>query len=299
MVLGRFERPLRRLQKNINRKFCSIETSAKLDIEMDANIKFLISKGTVRLENEIDNQLLDKWKKDYSIYQSSFESLSGNISFPIYTKELHELLSNSRLSQLIDKYFKYVYRKKPVLQYVPHVMITYPSISQSEFNPIENHFPAGWHIDYPYEFTVHIPIERITLETSHTKYIDGSQYYYSRPSMNIESIENNNNVIDCIADQGDVLCLDVEGWHRAQLEKNSYRAIIALKYTSGNDLLYYTGSEKEKNVIEKSIKSFKQYDRLREQFVKDLCYIESLNNVDDKFSILKDSKNRYKQYIEN
>ena len=36
MVLGRFERPLRRLQKNINRKFCSIETSAKLDIEMDA-----------------------------------------------------------------------------------------------------------------------------------------------------------------------------------------------------------------------------------------------------------------------
>jgi len=298
MAFGRFRSSLRRSRKNINRRLCSVSAIEKSYIAKDVYIQTLLNKGVVRLQNEIDKQLLDKWKQDYSIYQSSFLPVTGNITFPIFCKELHELLVDSHISNLIDKYFQYVYRKKPILQYVPHVVITYPTIAQDEFNSNENHFPAVWHIDYPYEFTIHIPIERITLDTSHTKYINGSQYYFSRPSNNIKYIERNYNIINCVANQGDILCMDVEGWHRAHLEKNSYRAMIAIKFTAGNDLLYYTDSEKEKNVIERSKNSCNKYNILRDRLTNDLRYIESLNDLGDKFGILKDTANRYKRYID-
>jgi hypothetical protein len=44
-------------------------------------------------------------------------------------------------------------------------------------------------------------------------------------------------MVKCYCDTGDVLFIDVEGYHSANLVKNSFRAIIQLKFTIGNDIL--------------------------------------------------------------
>lgn len=296
MAFSRFKHPLRAMRKKTFRTIGLMSVGTKLD--NDRNYYALLRSGVIKLPGEIDDVVIDGWKSDYPAEQSSFKPAEGNITFPFYNKRMHDLLINSSFMDLIDKYFMCVYRKKPVLQTIPSMIVTYPNINQEQYDSNKNHFPAGWHIDYPYEFTVHIPFEKITLSTSHTKYIYGSQYRLSSPPLNKELSKKNNTVVDCVAEPGDVLCLDVEGWHRAQLEQNSYRAMIQLKFTAGNDLLHYCDSEKQQTIIKRSINAIKNIDLLKERLRTDLTFIESLKDMGTQLDIINDNKSIYKKYIE-
>ena len=83
MAFGRFRSSLRRSRKNINRRLCSVSAIEKSYIAKDVYIQTLLNKGVVKLQNGIDKQLLDKWKQDYNIYQSSFLPATGIITFHI------------------------------------------------------------------------------------------------------------------------------------------------------------------------------------------------------------------------
>jgi len=296
MAFSRLKHPLRGIRKKIYRTFGSVSPPANLGNPNDLDT--LLRDGVIKLSSEISDAVINKWKNDYFINRSSYIPSDGNITFPFYNREMHELLKSSNFISLIGEYFQSVYHEKPILQKIPSVVITYPTVSQQQFDNSKNHFPAGWHIDYPYEFTVHIPLEEISLLTSHTKYISGSQYRLTSPSLNSDLIEDNNTVVDCLADAGDILCLDVEGWHRAQLERNSYRAMIQLKFTAGNDLLYWQDSKKSQTVIQRSVKGIKVYGELKERLKEDLKYIESLLDFNVDLKIMSDNKQIYKRYLE-
>jgi len=130
-----------------------------------------------------------------------------------------------------------MYGSLPVLQTIPSLVVTYPTISQVEHQSELDNFPAKWHTDYAGEFTVHLPLTDITASTSHTAYIRGSAKGYlplKAPNSSTSAV----NPFFGYASKGDALFLDVCGLHRANI-RAGLRAMIQIKYTLGNDLLYF------------------------------------------------------------
>lgn len=293
MMMGDALLYVKRLQKKLFCKFARFTYDEKAE-----NRKFntLVNQGVVKFTNAIDPELLIKWTSQYNLYQSEFFPAGGNITFPFYNKEMHELLKDSEFIHVVKQYFNKIYRKEAVLQIVPHIVVTYPTITHDEFNVTKNHFPASWHVDYPYEFTVHIPLTPISEETSRTEYINGTHLTAGRTANNRVLVDNNE-VTGCLAKPGDVLCLDVEGLHRARLVENSFRVLVQIKVTAGNDLLKYNKSSKMDSTIGRSIHNCKNYNLLKNKLIDDLNFIESLDYIDNSLDILKNNVAYYEHYI--
>ena len=297
MIIQYIERQLRRslhtIPKRIRRIFSG--TSTRSHFTCHPKYKILLTDGFVKLENNIDINIINKWKRDYLVSKPNFTPAEGNISYPFYNAEIHKLLSDSEMVKVVRHYFQKVYGKLPVLQMIPKLVITYPIINQESFQLKNNHFPAVWHIDYRSEFTVHIPLVDITINTSHTKYIRGSQCSFTTPPALIV-YENNYPVTNCFAEPGDTLLIDVDGWHRAQLERNSFRAMIQLKYTVGNDMLHYKNSEKLQGYVDDAVTKCKHYSNLQLQLINDREYIRSLDLTATSLSILENNIQYYAGY---
>ena len=212
----------------------------------------LISNGTVLAKNTIDKSIINNWINRYHIYNDCFIESEGNISFPFYNKEFHDLFFKSDFLGYLNTYYDLLYGKKPVLQTMPTLVITKPDMNQVDFSFGSDNFPAVWHTDYLTEFTVHIPIVDINSETNHTKYLNGSHTNFFAPPVGAVKVNETNNT-NCFARAGDALFIDVDGWHRGHLEKGSFRAMIQLKYTIGNDqLTFQPNNAKTKNALERS-----------------------------------------------
>lgn len=261
-------------------------------------LKKLIHDGFYKLENNINSETIEKWKKNYFIYQENFNPKDGNIGIPFYNEDIHNLLTNSLMKDLLFEYFKIAYNRSPILQMIPHLMIAYPTINQSDFSLQNNNFPAIFHVDYPYEFTVHIPLTDINQSTSHTKYIRGTHISFKTPN-NSESYINHKDILSCFATQGDILLLDVEGWHRADLVKSSFRAIIQIKFTTGNNLLLYSNNYKLSQNNLRTIDSIKFFPLLKEKLKDDAEFIQKLRLDLDYLKILENNISFYNPFINN
>jgi hypothetical protein len=235
----------------------------------------LLNDGMVLSKNVIDDVTVKNWISRYKIFSDSFIECEGNISFPFFNSELSDLLFNSDFLNNLYSYFDLVYGKKAVLQAMPTLVITKPKITQDNFTSSEYNFPAAWHTDYISEFTIHIPLTNIDNLTNHTKYILKSHTNFLIPPLGARKV-NESNKIDCFAKVGDALFIDVDGWHRAQLEKGSFRAMIQLKYTLGNDQLEYDpDNSKQMAAINRSKKHTLNYTNLKSVLEEDYRYFKS------------------------
>ena len=237
----------------------------------------LLLNGMVLAENIIDKNIIKNWISKYNIHNENFIACKGNISFPFYNKEFHNILFNSDFLDYLNMYYDLVYGKKPVMQQMPSLVITKPDINQLDFSHGNDNFPAVWHTDYLTEFTVHIPIVDINSKTNHTKYLNGSHTNFFAPPLGAVKVNETNNT-NCFARAGDALFLDVDGWHRGHLEKGSFRAMIQLKYTTGNDqLTFCPNNNKIKNALERNKMNTKHYDSLKNVFKEDYEFFKKEN----------------------
>ena len=237
----------------------------------------LLSHGMVAAKHIIDSTVINNWAKKYHISDESFIECEGNISFPFYNKEFHDLLFNSDFLDFINAYFDLVHQQRPVLQTMPTLVITKPDTNQGEFSSVKHNFPAVWHTDYLTEFTIHIPLVNINDKTNHTKYLLNSHTNFFIPPVGATKVNEVDNV-NCFADVGDALFIDVDGWHRGHLEKGSFRAMIQLKYTTGNNKLSYEPNTlKVKKALERTVMNTKNYDLLKNVLKQDYEFFKRIN----------------------
>jgi hypothetical protein len=257
-------------------------------------VKKLISDGGVSIRGVVSKKIISNWLDSYSIFDSNFLPSEGNVTWPFYNNDIHNLLQDSKFMSILDEYFIKVYGLPPVLQVVPSLVITKPSIQQDSPILSKKLFPAEWHIDYPGEFTVHIPLVEITTEVTHTKYCRGTQYSLMKPK---ERLINKNNLFLGTGSPGDVIMMDVDGWHAAQLKKNSFRALVQLKFTTGNNLLYsHFDAKKRGGVAKRFFKSIKDFRGLQSQIKEDYKFLMSVNSK-SKYKILGDNLKYYNNYL--
>lgn len=231
----------------------------------------LLSDGMVLSKSIIDAATIKSWITRYNISKDNFKECEGNLSFPFYNKELHDILFKSDFLKYLNSYYELVYGKKAVLQSIPSLVITKPMMNQKDFRS-EHNFPAVWHTDYITEFTIHIPLFNIDDSTNHTKYIIKSHTNYLIPPVGASKVDETN-AVDCFANVGDVLFIDVDGWHRGHLEKGSFRAMIQLKYTIGNDPLYFDpDNSKQKAAIIRLEKNTHDYPYLKSVLEEDYLF---------------------------
>jgi hypothetical protein len=266
----------------ISKKFKLFLANRKKDVlfkSAKSNNEFshLISNGMVVAENIIDKNIIENWISKYNIYNENFVACKGNVFFPFYNKEFHDILFNSNFLDYLNMYYYLVYGKKPVMQQMPTLVITKPDINQLDISHGKSNFPAVWHTDYLTEFTIHIPIVDINSKTNHTKYLNGSHTNFFAPPIGAVKVNETNNT-NCFARAGDALFIDVDGWHRGHLEKGSFRAMIQLKYTIGNDQLTYNPNNiKSKNALERTKIKTKKFNLLKKVFQKDYKFFKKVN----------------------
>tara|TARA_B100000768_G_C11280829_1_gene378504 strand:+ start:1892 stop:2824 length:933 start_codon:yes stop_codon:yes gene_type:complete len=238
---------------------------------------YLLTNGMVLAKNLISKTTINNWTDRYKIYKDSFHECEGNISFPFYNKDFHDLLFNSDFLGYLNTYYDLLYGKKPVLQTMPTLVVTKPDMNQSDFSTLNHNFPAVWHTDYITEFTIHIPLVNINNKTNHTKYLLKSHTNFLIPPVGATKVNEINNK-NCFADVGDALFIDVDGWHRGHLEKGSFRAMIQLKYTIGNNELFFDpNNPKIKKALERTAINTKNYDYLKNIFKEDYEFFKKTN----------------------
>jgi len=289
-IYGSDFRFLRILRKKLN-QFQSRKNHLQSDLDT------LLEDGFFRMANTIGMETIEQWKNDYGIKKENFEPRDGNLGFPFYNEEMHRLITNSRIKNLLFDFFSTIYGKTPVLQIIPHLVIAYPNISHQDFSPDKNNFPAAMHVDYPYEFTIHIPLTKITDLTSHTKYISGSHLFFSTPSYRNRNLQSQK-LVSCYANPGDVLFLDVDGWHRAELVKTSFRAIIQLKFSAGNNLLFFQKTDKLVKNNQRTMDAMKTFPSLKKKLTEDRTFLQNLDVSSSKsIGILKDNIGYYEPFL--
>tara|TARA_B100000795_G_scaffold256358_1_gene228714 strand:+ start:2321 stop:3244 length:924 start_codon:yes stop_codon:yes gene_type:complete len=257
----------------------------------------LMSNGALLAENIVDKVTIENWIQKYKISNDNFIPCEGNISFPFYNKELHNLLFESEFLDYLNMYYDLVYGKKPVLQQMPTLVVTKPKMNQVNFLLGNHNFPATWHTDYLTEFTIHIPLVDINSETNHTKYLKGSHTNFLIPPLGAIKVDETNN-INCFAKAGDALFIDVDGWHRGHLEKGSFRAMIQLKYTIGNNKLTFDPNEpKLKKALERTEINTKNYDLLKNTFKEDYDFFKKENPDFNSPSVNLFLDNAFNNYI--
>lgn len=289
----------------IGSKFLRIKTASDTQSDYDSeagrafDFKSLLKDGAAVGKNIIDRRVIEKWQIKYGIYSERFSPCEGNISFPFYNEEMHELLNNSEVSHYINKYFKTVYGTEPVLQQIPNMVITFPSMGQDAYQHGAHNFPAVWHTDFKSEFTIHFPLTVINATTPHTKYFKGTHYKLARPSKTI-SPPSPEKILDCFGMPEDVIFLDVDGWHRAQLERGCFRVIVQLKYTQGNNLLTFRApGPKFFKSVEKLKEVAKDFLLIQEGLVEDYKFINGLPGNTSNMGIIKDNSQLYQYFIKN
>ena len=261
------------------------------------SFKNLLNDGAVIGREIINRQIVESWQKKYGLYSELFSPWEGNMSFPFYNEEIHEILADSEISYYINKYFQTVYGTRPVLQQIPTMVITYPSMNQADYEYGAHNFPAAWHTDFKSEFTVHIPITIIDDKTPHTKYLKGTPHTLQRPRNKIKATSGEQ-VLSCFAVPGDAIFLDVDGWHRAQLERGRFRVFVQLKFTRGNNMLVYREpGGKLKKSIEKIKEVSKEFDRIQNGLKQDFAYVQSLPDNLPNISIVKNNSQLYPIYL--
>lgn len=270
---------------------------------MDENLKQLLYNGKIVLKNIISKDVIEKLNSDYAIGPENFKVAGSNISFAIFNKELFDIVQNPYLKELIGNYFFSVYGKKPVMQCIPYLLIVKPNIDQNEFEYGKNNIPGVWHTDYYSEFSVHIPLFPVSSKTTHTCYAlkshvsPKSMPQYGWPEATNETVKNWGFEIEhCYAENGDLLLFDVTGIHRAEILRKSFRAMIQLKYTTGNNMLNFNESTPK---IRRGIKHYKKHCiklwTIQNKIKSDLEFI-SKTNFPENIKIIPQSFNHCLRY---
>ena len=297
-ALGRLKNPKKIIPKIVRRRRAIRRLGSRIDSSRQLNnLLELLDSGFLRFENCLDPDLIASWKDRYGIKESNFVRAEGNISFPFFNAGMHGLLGKGALIDLLQDYYRWMYGSPPILQMIPALVVTYPNVAQGDFKQGAHNFPANWHVDFRSEFTIHIPLEEISDKTPHTRYCAGSHTSLLRPAKS--GHDSHKRVVRCFGAPGDALMLDVEGWHRGQLEAHGFRAFIQLKFTLGNDLLtpnVLSGKKAEKNVL-LAKESTKNYDKLKQQLAADRQYLIEQVRSGSAGGVLKDGAQYYDSYL--
>jgi len=266
--------------------------------ENDPKLKVLASVGAFKYQEIVDRRIIDDWIYRYGLSISNLSRANGNLHIPFFNKQVLDILSRSPISSLLDSYFLKIYGSLPVLQCIPSLVISYPNISHDTFDPKTHNFPAIWHTDYLSEFTVHIPITPINLNTTHTMYAKNTHTSLFLPPKKHDNFQH---FIRMYGNKTDAIMLDVDGWHSGRLEGTTPRIMIQFKFTRGNDLLLYPVnglSEKQIKIINITKKNISNYKDISRCLREDFLFLQSSKIKDSKLSILKDNLKYYQHYYE-
>jgi len=268
-----------------------------LKMNLDDDLSVLMRDGLFRFNKSVDPEIIDQWIERYKIDSTKITPSEGNLMIPFFNAEIDKLLTSSKFSELLEKYFYAIYGCKPVLQCIPGLVMTFPSISQGEFKRGTHNFPAVWHVDYLSEFTIHMPLLAINSTNTHTMYaVDTHTSIFNPPRKG----PRGKKIARSFANKSDVVMLDVDGWHTGRLEGTSARIMVQFKFTKGNDLLRPSVnglSVKELKQIDRTKRCIQNYDELINCLIEDRNYIKAKDFSGTPLAILTDSLKTYEQYV--
>lgn len=222
----------------------------------------LTENGFTRQHSLLSSNELLNIRQRYGLRKENFSKSNSNISLPfIGINFLQKIDYETGIGKLIREYFLICYRSEPVLQSMPTVVVTNPSIQREEFNEKMHRIPAFFHTDYPTELTVHLPLTDITSQTPRTMYLNGSSMASSvRPMKKYDATD-----VACkfesselFAKAGDALVIDVTGVHKAIVSPQP-RIMLQLKFTSGQNILESADPDKLNAQIELARSNFNNY----------------------------------------
>lgn len=285
----RIRSPLHFGSKKLHRMLYSLKPE-------NENLSCLIANGFFKYEAQIESKVIDDWMARYNIDTDLITPSDGNCIIPFFNHEVFKLLTDSSFSRLLTLYFNAMYGCKPILQCTPSLVMTFPSIEQHEFKAGAHNFPANWHSDYVSEFTVHIPLVDITENNSHTLYAENTHTaFLNTPPEG----PMNKTIVPSFAKKGDVVMIDVDGWHTGRLEGVNPRIMIQFKFTKGNDLLGVPSvrpSDKLIRQVERTKRCIRNYNTLVETLTEDYDYIKSNDFSGTPLAIISDSVAIYDSY---
>jgi len=264
---------------------------------LNSPVQELALIGAVNCKAIVENEVLDKWIKDYGLDLSNILPSEGNLAFPFFNEDVLKLLVDSKFSSILEGYFINMYGCRPVLQSIPYLVISYPNISHGSFDPKKNNFPAHWHTDYQSEFTVHVPLGEINSSCTHTVYAVDTHTSFFRPPSDPSKIKN---IFKSFCGRGDAVMLDVDGWHHGHLEGSSPRLMVQFKFTKGNDLLNYPEqgiTPKARMQIERTKNNIHTFDTIKRQLRKDMVFSQSISSQIPMLAVIEDNIKYYHDYI--
>ena len=274
-----------------------LKRSLYLAKNLDDDLSRLMRDGFFTFNSLVEPKIIDQWMERYKINGENITPSEGNLIIPFFNAEIHDLLTNSQFSELLDKYFDSMYGCKPVLQCLPSLVMTYPSISQDEFKSGAHNFPAVWHVDYLSEFTIHMPLLAINSSNTHTMYAVNTHTSFLNPPL---KGPEGKKIARSFAKKSDVVMIDVDGWHTGRLEGTSPRIMVQFKFTKGNDLLGIPTdglSDKLLKQIDRTKRCIQNYDELIDSLIEDQSYIKAKDFSDTPLAIIGDSVKMYEHYI--
>lgn len=232
------------------------------DCTDDIILQDLTNKGFANYESLLDSQKLIYLREQYGLIKENFTKFDSNISLPFVNSTILKRLDyGTELGQLIKKFFHICYKITPVLQSLPHIIVTNSLIKQDSFNEKIHRIPAFFHTDYPTEVTIHIPLTDITAKTPRTMYLNGSAMdSFIRPMKKYDAkrVVDKFKSSELFAKAGDALVIDVTGVHKAVIEPKP-RIMLQLKFTSEKNILNKLSTKKLNSQIEHARSNFRNY----------------------------------------
>jgi len=263
----------------------------------DSKIFDLLNDGFYISESIIDVNIINHLIKKYNLYEKNFKKSYTNIHIPVIDKKfLNYIQSHEKINFIINTFYSNVYKKAPILQTPPSIVITNPVIENSNK---DYKIPSKWHTDYKNEFTFHVPLIDINTESTKTLYLKNSQNNININFQSLINIENYDyKVVPLIAKEGSVIFIDVSGAHRAELGK--FRIMVQFKFTTGNDLITKIAKPKFYSLLSKNLKeNFIPDSKIIKKITEnDLNQIQELK-LNKNWFIISQSSEYYNQYINN
>jgi len=266
------------------------------------DLSHLLEKGWCNLGGVSNTSFCQYMKQKYPLSDDTFLPCEGNIAWPVMDDQIRDILCNTTFRECITDYFYCAYREIPILQMVPTITVTKPNITQEEYKHGFHAFPGAWHTDYPTEMGVHIPVNDITTQTTHTKYIETSNRVALEPDgllLNDSFMEETygpNCIVQCLAKAGEVLIMDTTGFHRAELNVEP-RIVLQFKFTAGNDpILLKADNPSFKKTVGRVKENCGELEALKKMIKSDLDYIKR-NTFGGMIKIISRSEEAFEAYL--
>ena len=232
------------------------------EILINESSELLRKFGFVIIKNAFDKEKIQKFKDNvknispknyfYNNSKNKFEYEMSNELIPLH---FNEFLFDDKIINTIEKSCNYSTEKKNLLEKIYVRQATKIIFFNTKKDNINDNWTAGWHVDFPTQFTVHIILDDLRLDQTRMQAIPGTNNLPLIPGKhyNLQNslIDFKKYFVDCYGPQGTMYIHSGNTLHRNYPVLNTYRYVWSQVYTL-DDIFLSMNNEQKKNIFSSS-----------------------------------------------